>query len=300
MIEARGIVYAAGSHRILHGVSASFAPGRLHLILGPNGAGKSTLVKVLARLLRPGAGQVLYGGADIAGQSERALAERRAVLSQAVEIAFPLWVHEVVMMGRYPHFSGRPAARDLAVVAEVMDYCDVDGLAERSYPTLSGGEKQRVNFARVLAQIWEPRPESGRYRAAELIASRRFYGDQLGLADFPHGPAQATAPETHGHQDEPLILTPAFHSTVPAMISGNEIPIAPLSSAGALAMLTSAGEMRPLEDMEAEIIRFAISHYRGQMSEVARRLKIGRSTLYRKLDEAAADNPTAGGAGEAG
>ena len=51
-------------------------------------------------------------------------------------------------------------------------------------------------------------------------------------------------------------------------------------------MLTSTGEVRPLEEMENEIIRFAISHYRGQMSEVARRLKIGRSTLYRKLDEA--------------
>ena len=59
----------------------------------------------------------------------------------------------------------------------------------------------------------------------------------------------------------------------------------------ALPMLTSAGEVRPLEEMENEIIRFAISHYRGQMSEVARRLKIGRSTLYRKLDEAAATDP---------
>ena len=55
-------------------------------------------------------------------------------------------------------------------------------------------------------------------------------------------------------------------------------------------MLNSAGEMRPLEELEAEIIRFAIAHYRGQMSEVARRLKIGRSTLYRKLDEAANDD----------
>ena len=92
-----------------------------------------------------------------------------------------------------------------------------------------------------------------------------------------------------------LIVGPAFHSTVPAMVSGTEIPIAPMSTAGTLAMLTSAGEMRPLEEMEIEIIRFAISHYRGQMSEVARRLKIGRSTLYRKLDEAAADDPVAGG-----
>jgi DNA-binding NtrC family response regulator len=78
------------------------------------------------------------------------------------------------------------------------------------------------------------------------------------------------------------------------MVSGNEIPIAPLASPGSLAMLTSAGEVRPLEEMENEIIRFAISHYRGQMSEVARRLKIGRSTLYRKLDEAAGNHPADG------
>jgi DNA-binding NtrC family response regulator len=72
---------------------------------------------------------------------------------------------------------------------------------------------------------------------------------------------------------------------------GNEIPIAPLSASGTLPMLTNSGEVRPLEELESEIIRFAISHYRGQMSEVARRLKIGRSTLYRKLDEAASDTP---------
>jgi DNA-binding NtrC family response regulator len=66
-----------------------------------------------------------------------------------------------------------------------------------------------------------------------------------------------------------------------------------------LPMLTTSGEMRPLEEMESEIIRFAISHYRGQMSEVARRLKIGRSTLYRKLDEAADNDPAADGANEA-
>ena len=51
-----------------------------------------------------------------------------------------------------------------------------------------------------------------------------------------------------------------------------------------LALLDRHGEVRPLEEIEAEVIRFAIAHYRGQMSEVARRLRIGRSTLYRKLD----------------
>ena len=64
-----------------------------------------------------------------------------------------------------------------------------------------------------------------------------------------------------------------------------------MSAYGTLAMVGDTGEMRTLEEMEADIIRFAITHYRGQMSEVARRLKIGRSTLYRKLDEAAASEP---------
>jgi DNA-binding NtrC family response regulator len=107
-------------------------------------------------------------------------------------------------------------------------------------------------------------------------------------------------PEARHQYNEPLIVGPAFHPIAPAMISGNEIPIAPLPSTGTLPMLTDTGEVRPLEEMESEIIRFAISHYRGQMSEVARRLKIGRSTLYRKLDEAAADDPATDGANEAG
>ena len=113
-------------------------------------------------------------------------------------------------------------------------------------------------------------------------------GDQLDLADFPlaHAPFPALQAD---HAAEPLTLDTTFHRGAPAMVSGNEIPIAPAASAGNLAMLNGSGDIRPLEEMESEIIRFAISHYRGQMSEVARRLKIGRSTLYRKLDEAAAE-----------
>jgi DNA-binding NtrC family response regulator len=134
--------------------------------------------------------------------------------------------------------------------------------------------------------------ENSVYRAVVMSE-----GDQLGLSDFPQA-ASVSSPPMSDAQGEPLIVEPAFHSTVPAMVSGNEVPIVPLPSAAILAMLTNAGEMRPLEELESEIIRFAISHYRGQMSEVARRLKIGRSTLYRKLDEAAAD-PSAGGTDEA-
>ena len=119
--------------------------------------------------------------------------------------------------------------------------------------------------------------------------------EELGWADFPQAAALSTAMSDATEPSEPLVVGPACHSLAPAEIAGTEIPIAPLPATGTLAMLTNAGEVRPLEDLESEIIRFAISHYRGQMSEVARRLKIGRSTLYRKLDEAAADDPTVGG-----
>src|SRR5262249_13621185 len=128
----------------------------------------------------------------------------------------------------------------------------------------------------------------GNIRQLENVVYRAVVmsdGDQLGLSDFPsiaaHGPVAIDG------RSEPLIVSPAVHpAAATAVISGGGVPIAPLPMMGTLSLLTSAGDVRPLEEMEAEIIRFAISHYRGQMSEVARRLKIGRSTLYRKLDEA--------------
>src|ERR1700751_1506474 len=127
------------------------------------------------------------------------------------------------------------------------------------------------------------------YRAVVMSES-----DQLGLSDFPQA-ANTPSPPISSAPSEPLVVEPVSNAIVPAMVSGIEIPIAPLAAAGMLSMLTNTGDVRPLEELESEIIRFAISHYRGQMSEVARRLKIGRSTLYRKIDEAADADPAGGG-----
>jgi iron complex transport system ATP-binding protein len=156
MMTATDLVFRAGKRTLIDRASAQFEPGRLHLILGPNGAGKSTLIRLLARLLRPAEGTVQYDGHDAAHWNERELARRRAVLSQAVEVAFSLPVRELVLMGRYPHFGARPGVEDLAICDEVMRFFDVTSMADRSYGTLSGGECQRVQFARVLAQIWRP------------------------------------------------------------------------------------------------------------------------------------------------
>jgi iron complex transport system ATP-binding protein len=155
MIDARNITFSVGNKVLLDDVSASFESGKLHLIVGPNGAGKSTLIKVLSRLLKPTRGDVEYDGSDIASASDASLAKRRAVLSQAIEIAFPLKVREVVMMGRYPHFGGRPGTVDEQITDTMMALFEVEEFAHRDYQTLSGGERQRVNFARVLGQLWQ-------------------------------------------------------------------------------------------------------------------------------------------------
>src|SRR4051794_6764896 len=182
MLRASNITFRVGNRALVSDVSVSFAPGQLHLIIGPNGAGKSTLIKVLARFLRPQEGTVEYDGADIYHTSESELARRRAVLSQAVEVAFPLSVREVVMMGRYPHFGGHPAPTDENIVDELMSFFDVTEFRDRNYQTLSGGERQRVNFARVLAQLWRPESANDSESKSRLL----FLDEPLTFLDIRH------------------------------------------------------------------------------------------------------------------
>jgi DNA-binding NtrC family response regulator len=107
-------------------------------------------------------------------------------------------------------------------------------------------------------------------------------GDVIGTSEFPQIAAQiAQGPSS----DLPHI------ASAPAMSEAHTLHDAhvPHSAHGTLTLLDAHGDVRPLEEMEYETIRFAIAHYRGQMSEVARRLRIGRSTLYRKLEHLGLD-----------
>ena len=163
MLEAKDLTFAVGTRELVSSISAVFEPGKLHLIVGPNGAGKSTLVKLLARLIKPKLGTVEYLGTDVSKLTDAGLAKIRAVLSQAIEVAFPLTVREIVMMGRYPHFGGRPRRVDEEIVDEIMEFFEITEFSGRNYQTLSGGERQRVNFARVLGQLWRPEDERCRF-----------------------------------------------------------------------------------------------------------------------------------------
>jgi iron complex transport system ATP-binding protein len=153
-VVLRGVSYVAGGTRILDDVSVHFRPGRFNVVLGPNGAGKSTLLRVATGLLHPSAGTVTYDGEPLASFDPQRLARTRAVLSQHVELAFPLPVRDVAMMGRYPHYRRVPTPRDREIVDASLALVGMSDRAAQPYSTLSGGEQQKVQLARVLAQIW--------------------------------------------------------------------------------------------------------------------------------------------------
>jgi iron complex transport system ATP-binding protein len=137
---------------LLDGVSLALTPGEVVALVGPNGAGKSTLLRVLAGDLSPNGGEVTLDGKALASFRARELALRRAVLPQQTVMQFAFAAREVVAMGRHPHSGRRDAPDDEAIVTAAMVRTETDKLAERAFPSLSGGEQGRVSLARVLAQ----------------------------------------------------------------------------------------------------------------------------------------------------
>jgi DNA-binding NtrC family response regulator len=165
---------------------------------------------------------------------------------------------------------------------------DIPDLARAFLARFAAEEGKRVRAIASEAMALLTRyPWPGNVRQLENAIFRAVVlaeGDEIGSAEFPQlgkEPARMIAPALVPVAEE------ARQPEAPAPMLLEE-PAAPLPAAGSgdgLPLLDAAGHMRPLEELEAQAIRFAITHYRGQMSEVARRLRIGRSTLYRKLDE---------------
>jgi len=156
MVELRDVGFRIDDTPIVQGVSLAFRPNQFNVLLGPNGAGKSTLLRMASGRLAPTQGSVTYDGVDVQAIQAESLARTRAVLSQHVELAFPLPVRDVVLMGRYPHYGRAPTSRDLAIVDETLELVGLSHKSHQAYPTLSGGEQQKAQLARVLAQIWPP------------------------------------------------------------------------------------------------------------------------------------------------
>lgn len=146
---------------LLNAVDLDVLPGKITTVLGPNGAGKTTLLRVLVGELAPDTGDVSLNGSALNDCTPMQRARTLAVLPQHSLLNFPFTAAEVVMLGRTPHDTG--IAHDREIVAQALQSVDGDYLSGRIYTQLSGGEKQRVHLARVLAQIWEVSPDGERY-----------------------------------------------------------------------------------------------------------------------------------------
>jgi len=151
-IDARRVTLTIDGRTILDEVNFRAERGRVHALIGPNGAGKSTLLAALAGDQRVTAGRIEVAGRALHDYRLRDLARIRAVLPQEHGVFFPFTVGQVIEMGRSPWARTEHEARDDEIVAQAAEAADVSHLLHRSVPTLSGGERGRAAFARVLAQ----------------------------------------------------------------------------------------------------------------------------------------------------
>ncbi len=155
MIEVINAGFSIGKKKLVNGISLQITTGEFVVIMGANGAGKSTVLKMISGTWHPTTGKLLFKNKPLHQYKTEELAKQRAVLSQHYHISFPLLAREIVMMGRYPYFNNQPLAGDEAMVKDCMNRMEVTDLRDRNYQTLSGGEAQKVQMCRVLAQIGE-------------------------------------------------------------------------------------------------------------------------------------------------
>jgi len=140
---------------ILDAVELTLEPGKIIVVVGPNGAGKTTLLKILCGEINPDQGQVALDGRRLSDWPSSELAEVRAVLPQTSTLAFPFTVYEVAALGMISNPASFNARQRATLPSEMLRQVGLEGLAKRFYQTLSGGEQQRVQMARVLCQVPE-------------------------------------------------------------------------------------------------------------------------------------------------
>jgi iron complex transport system ATP-binding protein len=152
VLQLNQLNVSINGRELLSDINLGVSAGEVVAVIGPNGAGKTTLLRAISQDLAPDSGQVMFNGKPLASMPARPRAQQLAVLTQQNPLTFAFTGFEVVALGRTPHSTG--ATLDTQICHAAMAALDVTHLRERLYPSLSGGEQQRIQLARVLAQIW--------------------------------------------------------------------------------------------------------------------------------------------------
>ena len=155
MLQVDHISYQAQGKTLLNDVSVAVRSGTFTAFMGANGAGKSTLLKIIGGETKASKGTITWDGKKLEDWNIKELAKVRSVLRQQYNVQMPFTVEDIIAMGRYPHFRHKMTAQCKTVLKEVAEYVGVAQFMKRNYLTLSGGEQQRVQLARVLAQVWD-------------------------------------------------------------------------------------------------------------------------------------------------
>lgn len=153
-VEARALGFSYAGRPALRGLDLVARPGEVVGLIGPNGSGKSTLLRVLSGVLPDYDGSARVGGEEVRGIPRRRMARMIAVVPQENPPSLPFSVLEVTLMGRHPHLRGIAfeSATDLDIARSALERAGASHLAGRNIRELSSGERQRVMFARALAQ----------------------------------------------------------------------------------------------------------------------------------------------------
>lgn len=153
-LEAKDLHVTLGDNHIVKGVDIKVEDGQSVGIIGPNGCGKSTLLKAIYRVNPISKGQVFLDGKDMSKMTPKEIAKNIAVVGQFNEMAFDFSVQDMVLMGRSPHKKMMESfcEKDYAYMEDALEKTELTKLRDRSYLSLSGGEKQRVILARAITQ----------------------------------------------------------------------------------------------------------------------------------------------------
>ena len=189
LIQAHNLSFSYSSLPAVVDVSLSLPRGAMGALIGANGSGKSTLIRLLAGLLAPGSGEVIFDGASLSTIHPRERAKRIAYVPQSTSNVFPFTALEVVLTGRSP-YSGRfrfESSQDEQIALGALDALDAAHLASRHITELSGGERQLVTVARALAQepdmllLDEPASALDLKHRTQLTRALRRLRDERGI-----------------------------------------------------------------------------------------------------------------------